>query len=613
MSNKFDPILGEYREEDSSDLSGYLTSATAATTYLKLDQGTPQTFTNLGGGTGLMKVTAGVFGLDTSTYLTSLSGAWLLDQTTPQTVTGTPTFPTLTISSGANNSWQKFVRTSTGTGATDGMGIGYDSVGATIWQYENAPFRIGTNGTQRLSISGAGVLSADLPGGNTITASDWGYGSNSAPALLVKDDYSYTPGNSSYYRTGLQATSSVNTSNQLGGGYAFKATIDNAGTGARTAFYGIETSMSLNGSSTISNIYQAKLGGKSGNQAVTNAYGLYIDTQDVGASVTSGYSIYAVGTNDMAYFAHPLQATTLTASSGSVNGSSFLALRAGNYNLIYGEPNTTTGVNIGWRLKVGRADGDAPNAQVDAVATGGICTGTATPCAGLDETACNAQSGCTYSTEIDCSTKDYADCVATSGCSWGGNDCHAFDSDESSCNSYPGECTWDGGGAYTGCSGDYTDWCSQWSSYSISDCQSYSSSYCTMDSDYGTCYPISDCSVMPDESTCTTLTGYCSGNYSASSCSGTYGAACSGTGSGCEGSATPCSSLSSSSETCEAQDGCSYAGFPAVKASNGYQFGGAIADSEAPLSFIYIGSDHSNVPCWKDSSGTVYTLDKTAV
>ena len=42
-----------------------------ATGYLKLDQTTPQTFTNFAGGTGLMKVTAGLLGLDTSTYLTT--------------------------------------------------------------------------------------------------------------------------------------------------------------------------------------------------------------------------------------------------------------------------------------------------------------------------------------------------------------------------------------------------------------------------------------------------------------------------------------------------------------------------------------------------------------
>ena len=50
---------------------------------LHLDQTTPQTFTNLAGGTGLMKVTAGLLGLDTNTYITSsaLTPYALLDGT----------------------------------------------------------------------------------------------------------------------------------------------------------------------------------------------------------------------------------------------------------------------------------------------------------------------------------------------------------------------------------------------------------------------------------------------------------------------------------------------------------------------------------------------------
>lgn len=54
-------------------LVGYLTSESDPLS-LKLDQTTPQTFTNLGGGTGLMKVTSGVLGLDTNTYLTTSGG-----------------------------------------------------------------------------------------------------------------------------------------------------------------------------------------------------------------------------------------------------------------------------------------------------------------------------------------------------------------------------------------------------------------------------------------------------------------------------------------------------------------------------------------------------------
>lgn len=62
-TGKFDAILGEYREDDTTDISG----------KLNLDQTTPQTL-NLAGNTGLMKLTAGVLGLDTSTYITDITG-----------------------------------------------------------------------------------------------------------------------------------------------------------------------------------------------------------------------------------------------------------------------------------------------------------------------------------------------------------------------------------------------------------------------------------------------------------------------------------------------------------------------------------------------------------
>src|SRR5690606_35154358 len=68
--------------------------------YLKLDQTIPQTFTAGDvSGSGLLKVTSGELGLDTNTYLTDLTGALLLDQTTPQTIAnGLPTFSSGIIS-----------------------------------------------------------------------------------------------------------------------------------------------------------------------------------------------------------------------------------------------------------------------------------------------------------------------------------------------------------------------------------------------------------------------------------------------------------------------------------------------------------------------------------
>ena len=52
MSNKFDAILGKYRQDD-------------ATNAVKLDQSTPQTFTaGAVTGTGVLVVTAGQLGLE---------------------------------------------------------------------------------------------------------------------------------------------------------------------------------------------------------------------------------------------------------------------------------------------------------------------------------------------------------------------------------------------------------------------------------------------------------------------------------------------------------------------------------------------------------------------
>ncbi|MFA6524618.1 MAG: hypothetical protein WC264_03935 [Candidatus Paceibacterota bacterium] len=56
-----------------SDFGGPYLAAETDSLSLHLDQTTPQTFTNLGTGTGLMKVTAGLLGLDSTTYLSTES------------------------------------------------------------------------------------------------------------------------------------------------------------------------------------------------------------------------------------------------------------------------------------------------------------------------------------------------------------------------------------------------------------------------------------------------------------------------------------------------------------------------------------------------------------
>lgn len=77
-------------------------SALSGSNVLLLDQTTPQTFTSLGGGTGLLKVTAGLLGLDTSTYAyaAALSGTIneiaYFNSATTITSLAVATYPSLT-------------------------------------------------------------------------------------------------------------------------------------------------------------------------------------------------------------------------------------------------------------------------------------------------------------------------------------------------------------------------------------------------------------------------------------------------------------------------------------------------------------------------------------
>jgi hypothetical protein len=499
----------------------------------------------------------------------------------------------------------------------------------------NTRLGIGVTPTVALDVVGAGKFSTTLSSGGAMDSdviggqfsiADAGYGA-SKTAFRFYDDYSYTPGNQSYLHTVLHSKFSLNTSNQHGGGIGVLSDLINAGTGARTSFTGFKSQMNMGGTSaTIGDIYQFYASTKAGNQAVTEAYGLYIEAQK-GTAVTSGYSIYAAGASDQAYFAHPLSATTLTASNGSVNGSSFLALRAANYNIIYAEPNAIVGANHNYRSKFGRADGDVPNAQVDVVATGVICSGTAPLCSSFSSEETCVWSGCSWSTEIDCTQFSTAE-TCLYGCSWDGGSPESC-SENGYCDQWdqdPGTCVSQGCNStqtqYFSCSDN--GYCGQWNGYSISDCQSNSSSLCTMDNDYETCYAVTACSSLDASgcqgaSTYCTYTpdlydcyyGYCSGydsgtcqsNYTYCNYSGGSPANCTGTGAGCVGGATACSSLSG--EGCVSP--CSSTPFPAVKSNNGYQ-SDCIVDADVPNSSFFCGSEHSDKGCWKDSGGSVHEL-----
>jgi len=94
VTGKLDLVVAAetFAHADLTDMPDTLgTNSDHDARYLTLDQTTPQTFTNLGSGTGLMKVTAGLLGLDTATYLTAETDplSLHLDQTTPQAITAT--------------------------------------------------------------------------------------------------------------------------------------------------------------------------------------------------------------------------------------------------------------------------------------------------------------------------------------------------------------------------------------------------------------------------------------------------------------------------------------------------------------------------------------------
>ncbi len=140
-----------------------------------------------------------------------------------------------------------------------------------------------------------------------------------------------------------------------------------------------------------------------------------------------------------------------------------------------------------------------------------------------DQSGCEWQSGCTYET-ANCSVYngDESTCSWTSGCTWGGNDCSPLD--EWTC------------GSTSGCSTNY--------------------SACSWD--WMTCTGGAGCDGYFDESTCnaalyfTGCTGTyytCSGSYYTGTCSGTYGAGCSGT--------AACAGIDDSTN-CGLETGCSW-------------------------------------------------------
>lgn len=169
-------------------------------------------------------------------------------------------------------------------------------------------------------------------------------------------------------------------------------------------------------------------------------------------------------------------------------------------------------------------------------AHGGCSWFAGNPCSAFDNESgmgtCAGTSGCSVVTSSCEGASDQTSCEAQDdsyggSCSWGATgDCTALD--EGTCNSYAGQCTTN----MTACTWD-----------GMSDCYGNAACDAADNTDQATCEAITYFS------SCTGTYNTCSGTYNTGSCTGTYGAACSGTAS--------CAGIDDST-SCGGESGCSW-------------------------------------------------------
>ncbi|MCA9381104.1 hypothetical protein KC678_02470, partial [Candidatus Dojkabacteria bacterium] len=112
----------------------------------------------------------------------------------------------LTINNAANDTYLRVQNTSTGATSADGGSLGYASASSVLelWNLENAGLSFGTNGTERLTISASGVLTASnlAGGGNQCVQVDNSGILSGSGSVCGGTSYWTQSGSNIYYNTG---------------------------------------------------------------------------------------------------------------------------------------------------------------------------------------------------------------------------------------------------------------------------------------------------------------------------------------------------------------------------------------------------------------------------
>jgi hypothetical protein len=296
---------------------------------------------------------------------------------------------------------------------------------------------------------------------------------------------------------------------------------------------GTRINMTYTFGSTIKGAIQVQDGGATYFKAAGSGAAHYFQVGSTISAVSDAVQISAVGIYN---YGGSFNQGRVTAGGADVTPPAFL--------------NTNGSFAVRGTLKIANATLNENETMIYCDASNAnICSGTPTACSTYaTEGTCNAHSaiGCSWFAGNDCSGfGDQSTCEAQSGCTWTTASCSVF-TDQSSCEAQS-PCAWvlndcatyvdQGNCEGNGCTWNFSD-CSGFGDQSSCEAQSpctWNGSAC--EGQYNT-----SCSG-------TATTGNCTGNYPTGPCTGTYGAACQGT--------ALCGNLTTSG-ACATEAGCSW-------------------------------------------------------